>query len=205
MVNKHRWFKLFGTILTCLAGYTLIMKCCETTAKYEKMKVCKVCLVHFTEHHFHISYIMSFYLRWWFFLMKRQKFLEENQNFMKMAKRVQRNAYTFHNLFLKTPRNTAGSRKYDKCVAGLTKVEHYICTEPNLWTTLYYSSCKFFFTFITGECSSEQLELMVFVDHKFRILLDRCCWETMLVVELPNIILSVKFQSQTHTRSMLRW
>ncbi len=87
----------------------------------------------------------------------------------------------------------------------ITKIEHYICTELKLCTTLYCFSGMLYSILVTGECSSKQLESTVFIDHKLHTLLDRYHQVIMLDVKIPSILLCFEFQPQIHAQLMLPW
>ncbi len=103
----------FSTHNNYKAGYILVMKL-KQLWNMKKWKLYRVCLAHFTEHLFHI-HISRHFARNGSFLMKCQRFLVENQNFMKMVK-VRIGMFTH---FHKTPWNTVWNRKCDKCVVGV--------------------------------------------------------------------------------------
>ncbi len=79
----------------------------------------RVCLAHFTEHFFRISYFTSFRSRWSFFdetpkVSRRESKLHENGE--KCVTECLHISHSFH----ETPWKIAWNRKYDKCVAGIS-------------------------------------------------------------------------------------
>ncbi len=78
------------------------MKCYETITRYEKAKKCVEYVWHILRSTLFAFHISHHFARGDSFLMKHQKFIIENKNFIKMIKSVQKNVYTFHILFHET-------------------------------------------------------------------------------------------------------